>query len=380
MQQCLCACTNPICELNQKSVVGFGESTDEAISHFAGLALMREGPQPEEAMRPLAIDLFCGLGGFTDGLLAEGYRVIGYDIEAHDYGTGGYPGELVLQDVLTIHGSQVKDAALMVASPPCQEFSYMSMPWSRAKAIAAEYRSGKRDVKKLTALFDACFRIQREAIEAAGRFIPMVVENVRGAQPWVGKARWAFGSFYLWGDVPALMPIAIPRRKSKTGSWDTARANYTPDKTWDAEVNRNPVYELAALGFKTQGMNWSDRSIKGQDFTRVAARQAEGIKTVGHANQRDGHTHTRHLTNQAESDGVKQHKSGRAWFADPDSISGSTSSKSNARKAASAQIAKIPFILSAWIARVYKPKPFPVPRKPKPNPNEQKTKTDRHAF
>lgn len=87
----------------------------------------------------------------------------------------------------------------------------MAMPWSRAKAIAAEYRSGVHDVKKLNALFDACFRIQREACEAAGRHIPLVVENVRGAQPWVGRSRWNFGSYHLWGDVPALMPSVSPR-------------------------------------------------------------------------------------------------------------------------------------------------------------------------
>lgn len=164
-------------------------------------------------MRPLAIDLFCGLGGWTEGLLMEGYRVVGFDIERHEYGTAKYPAQLVLQDVLTIHGRQFKDAALIVASPPCQEYSYMAMPWSRAKQIEAEYLDGTRNRADLTALFDACFRIQREACEASGRYIPLVVENVRGAQKWVGRSRWSLGAFHLWGDVPALMPMAPPVKK-----------------------------------------------------------------------------------------------------------------------------------------------------------------------
>ena len=153
-------------------------------------------------MKPLAIDLYCGLGGWTEGLLAEGYYVIGFDIEQHVYGEHRYPAQLVLQDVLTLHGSQFKDAALIVASPPCQAYSYRAMPWKRAKALPPPDNS----------LFEACFRIQREASEAAGHHIPLVVENVRGAQPWVGRARWNSGSFYLWGDVPALMPV-LPARK-----------------------------------------------------------------------------------------------------------------------------------------------------------------------
>lgn len=167
-------------------------------------------------MSPLAIDLFCGLGGWTEGLLEEGYYVIGFDIERHQYGEHKYPAQLVIQDVLTIHGSQFKNARLIVASPPCQEFSYMAMPWSLAKEKQRRIEADTAEQKRLTALFDACFRIQREAEEAAGRHIPLVVENVRGAQKWVGRAKWNFGSFYLWGDVPALMPIPVTRRmKSK---------------------------------------------------------------------------------------------------------------------------------------------------------------------
>ncbi len=91
--------------------------------------------------KPLAIDLFCGLGGWTSGLLAEDYYVVGFDIERHVYGEHHYPAQLVLQDVLTLHGSQFRDAALIVASPPCQEYSYMAMPWKRARAKAAAIRA-----------------------------------------------------------------------------------------------------------------------------------------------------------------------------------------------------------------------------------------------
>jgi hypothetical protein len=163
-------------------------------------------------MKPIVWDLYCGLGGWADGFLAEGYECIGFDIEAHDYGTGVYPGELRIRDVRSIHGSELKDAACIVGSSPCQEFSYRAMPWKRAKALPPPYLGME--------LFNAQFRIQREASEAAGHHIPMVVENVRGAQKWVGRAQWHYGSFYLWGDVPALMPMTLSGIKVPTFRFD----------------------------------------------------------------------------------------------------------------------------------------------------------------
>lgn len=275
-----------------------------------------------------AVDLFCGLGGWAEGFLAEGYRVIGFDIEQHDYGTGGYPGQLVIQDVLTLHGSQFKDATAIVASPPCQEFSYMAMPWTRGKQIAAAIRgkgefpagyAGSRTVNQLRALFDACFRLQREASEAAGRHIPLVIENVRGAQPWVGYARANFGSYYLWGDVPALLPLTSKRVIKQSGSM-------TPGvQRWC----REGVAGQQATGFKTEGMNWSDQTKRGQDFTRIAGRRAmESVKC-------------------RDADGYERdHPNAFGWKVPR------TSSKSHTRKAASAAIAKIPFPLAQWIARV----------------------------
>jgi hypothetical protein len=272
----------------------------------------------------ICIDLFCGLGGWADGFLAEGWDVIGFDIERHRYpktipvegpkGFGGtwfhnaetgrgnpnrnrrtkgavidgewdqYPGQLVLQDVLTLHGSQFRNAHCIVASPPCQAYSYRAMPWKRAKALPPPSNE----------LFDACFRIQREACAAAGRHIPLVVENVRGAQKWVGPASWRFGSFYLWGNVPALMPITLIERMK---------------------------YQCSA-----SARLWKDR-----DIPRL---------NQGHAP----------LAEQSI-------KNGADWVGSGDdcSLQRRFSSRSIARKAASAQIAKIPFPLAQHIAQVFKP-------------------------
>lgn len=156
--------------------------------------------------RPLAIDLFTGLHGWSEGLIAEGFEVVGFDLEDMSAQFGQAKPEhfhLVVQDVLTLHGSQFRNAALIVASPPCQAYSYRAMPWKRAKALPPPDNT----------LFEACFRIQAEASKSAGRVVPLIVENVRGAQKWIGRARWNVGAFYLWGDVPALMPIWRPEKK-----------------------------------------------------------------------------------------------------------------------------------------------------------------------
>lgn len=357
--------------------------------------------------KPLCIDLFCGLGGWSEGFIAEGYRVVGFDITRHVYalpdelpeldgvknagyqaesykgkawndesakalGLMGkdkrpltriarYPAQLVLQDVLTIHGSQFRNADIIVASPPCQQYSWLAMPWSRskdpnnskaAKALRAKWESEGPDNR----LFDACFRIQREASYAKRLelkccdldyqkpdcprcHIPLIVENVRGAQEWVGisgpctdipaeerwrrgRSAWNYGSFHLWSDVPALMPIGTHRKVKGVQSWS----------------------DFGTPGYKATAFN--DQAV------REMRAIDEGQKTVAHVNKRDGHGHTRHLTNQAEHDGVKI---GGDWFSDPNSTCRKHGSKSSARKAASAMIAKIPLHLSTHIARVYWP-------------------------
>ena len=225
--------------------------------------------------KPLCVDLYCGLGGWTEGFLAEGYEVVGFDIERHVYGSHQYPAQLVLQDVLTIHGSQFRDAAVIVASSPCQAYSYMAMPWTRAKQIARALRGqdefpekyeGYRTIAELNALFEAPKRIQREACEAAGRFIPMIQENVRGAVPWVGRSAWNFGSFHLWGDVPAIMPI--PHRSAKLGSgvswYPPSDPRHVPGLEYEPEIDVNAGTKgyAARLGESTVCRKYGSKSLE----------------------------------------------------------------------------------------------------------------------
>jgi len=87
----------------------------------------------------------------------------------------------------------------------------------------------------------------------------------------MGRSVWNYGSFHLWGDVPALMPLRVSGVKVSggTGGW----------------------------------------------FGDYKTREGRGLSKIS-----------------------------------------GNSSKSPARKAASAMIAKIPFELSSHIARVYRPK------------------------
>ncbi len=242
----------------------------------------------------MCVDLFCGLGGWAEGFLAEGYDVIGFDITRHVYGEEKYPAQLVLQDVLTIDGAQLRNADIIVASPPCQQYSWLAMPWSRSKTDGSQSAKALRHKWETEGpdnrLFDACFRIQREASEAAGRPIPMVVENVRGAQEWVGRpAKARYGSFYLWGDV---------------------------------EQVGNRIQAGADIGVFGRGLN-VDIGVKiggakGGWFGDYKTREGRGLSEIS-----------------------------------------CNSSKSAARKRASAMIAKIPLELARYVAQAYYPETGP---------------------
>jgi len=125
------------------------------------------------------LDLFAGLGGASRAFKARGWEVVtvdnnpafGCSITA-DLLTWRPPGSLFGVDFLW-------------ASPPCDEFARESMPWCRTGRPPS------------LGLVQRVFELVREL---APRW--WVLENVRGAQRWIGRAPLHFGPVYLWGYFP----------------------------------------------------------------------------------------------------------------------------------------------------------------------------------
>jgi len=156
--------------------------------------------------RPLAIDLFCGLGGWAEGFIAEGYRVVGFDIDPRFAKV--YPGEFVLADVRMLDGRRFRGARCIVASPPCTKYAPWAMPPS----------CNKREVPDPSCV-EAVWRIR------AAADVPTVLENVRGAVRWLGPPVARRGAQYLWGDVPLIgngWSVGKGKWKLSPSPWRTA--------------------------------------------------------------------------------------------------------------------------------------------------------------
>ncbi len=192
----------------------------------------------------------------------------------------------------------------------------MAMPWSRAKELV---RLNREDVTRqlaLNCLFNTCFRIAAEA------GVPLVVENVKGAQPWVGQARAHFGSFYFWGDIESVgSRIMVGRLKFGEALKAPRRASKNGGGSWFAVANNTE---------SGHGQNPDGRKVP------VNFHEHEKTGKPGRSFQ---------STAVADSFG---------WSKETP-LRNSSSSSSSTRKAASAQIAKIPFPVASYIARAFKP-------------------------
>jgi len=149
-------------------------------------------------LRPTVVDLCCGpKGGWAKGFVEAGWDVLGIDIVE----CPNYPGRFLLRDVRTWEPIFNVDA--VVASPPCQEFARHSMPWTRAK------NPPQPDLS----IVEACYRL-KESLKP--RFF--LLENVRGAQPFIGQAPLHRGPYYFWGDVALVPELKVWSHKESMSS------------------------------------------------------------------------------------------------------------------------------------------------------------------
>lgn len=106
-------------------------------------------------MKPKALDLFCGAGGVSVGLVRAGFDVEGVDINPQK----NYPFKFHLADALTF---DLSGYDFIWASPPCQHYS-----WSAGKS------------RNLGRVYPDLIQAVRDKLEESG--LPYIVENVVGA-------------------------------------------------------------------------------------------------------------------------------------------------------------------------------------------------------
>jgi hypothetical protein len=159
------------------------------------------------------LDLFCGRLGWSKAFLARGWECVGVDIlpvpivEGADLSSFTY----IRGDILDmgLHWVIQRHFDFICASSPCDEFACFQMRHFRPNPPFPE-----AGIK--------LFNHTRSICEASG--VPYVLENVRAAQEFVGKAVGKAGSFHLWGNaVPPVLPTVYKakwfRRDGKPGNF-----------------------------------------------------------------------------------------------------------------------------------------------------------------
>lgn len=145
------------------------------------------------------LDLFCGRFGWSRAFAARGWRCVGVDLVWPP--SPWPPGDIGFQplDVLTLSEAFIRlgEFDFVCASSPCEQFSVHGMKHFHPNPPYPE-------------LGIKLFNHTREICEASG--VPYIMENVRPAQRFVGKATHHCGPFYLWGPgVPPLMAQGITK-------------------------------------------------------------------------------------------------------------------------------------------------------------------------
>lgn len=79
--------------------------------------------ESERTCKPLAFDCYAGLGGWDSGLDAEGFLVMGCEIDPKIAELNPYP--MICANFTTLNPGDFKGFDLIVGSPPCRNYSQL---------------------------------------------------------------------------------------------------------------------------------------------------------------------------------------------------------------------------------------------------------------
>lgn len=142
------------------------------------------------------LDLFCGRWGWSRAFAARSWLCFGIDlVESPKPSEFPQRYSFTKADVLWLTVEKIKSEGFdfIVASSPCEEFSTL-------RNFRPPVPYPEMGIK--------LFNHTRSICEASG--IPYVMENVAGAQKFVGRSDANCGAYHLWGNgIPPLIPKGI---------------------------------------------------------------------------------------------------------------------------------------------------------------------------
>jgi len=184
-----------------------------------------------------ALDLYCGLGGWSDGLAMEGFKVLGVEIERKIAKL--YKHDVIVADVRTLNGRLFKGFDLIVGSPPCRDFSQMCDHGVRKDGTVWRWKEPKNPERGLE-LVKAFLRIVEEAQPTF-----WLMENVLGLCKYLDIPPRCRVRIYrtmvrcFWGNFPAFL---VPYHGGRRRIYDVQG----PLRKW--ERAKIPVHVSRALG------------------------------------------------------------------------------------------------------------------------------------
>jgi site-specific DNA-cytosine methylase len=174
-----------------------------------------------------ALDLFCGLGGWSDGLALEGFEVLGVEINQEIADLYKHP--VICEDVRNLNPLDFAGYDLIVGSPPCRDFTRLPDHAVRSDGTIWKWKNPKNPEKGME-LVNAFLRMVEEASPHY-----WLMENVPGltkhldlkprCKAYLGKSMQRC----FWGTYPAfLIPVDLMKRKiwdiqGRYRAWERAR-------------------------------------------------------------------------------------------------------------------------------------------------------------